>query len=134
MKEYSGRRGRWEWSSRPIRFTPGNNACTLLTGGWVGPTGGLDVYEKRKSLSVRIRTKNRIFDSLLAIDVPYEQCPTQKFAKPVFIVDPKHHWFFFYDWLTVHRSITLVNFQLDAQILYLFIHNTFIKILCMFLF
>jgi hypothetical protein len=37
------------------------------------------------------------------------------------------------DWLTVlHRSITLVNFQFDAQNSYLFIHNTFIKILYMF--
>jgi len=29
-------------------------------------------------------------------------------------------------------SLTLVNFQLDAQISYLFIYNTFIKILYMF--
>ena len=36
------------------------------------------------------------------------------------------------DWLTVHRSITLVDFQLDAQNSYLFIYNTFIKILYMF--
>jgi hypothetical protein len=36
------------------------------------------------------------------------------------------------DWLTVHRSITLVNFQLDAQNSYLFIYFTFIKILYMF--
>jgi len=36
------------------------------------------------------------------------------------------------DWLTVHRSITLVNFQLDAQNSYLFTYNTFIKILYMF--
>ena len=36
------------------------------------------------------------------------------------------------DWLTVHHSITLVNFQLDAQNSYLFIYNTFIKILYMF--
>ena len=35
-------------------------------------------------------------------------------------------------WLTVHRSITLVDFQLDAQNSYLFIYNTFIKILYMF--
>ena len=33
------------------------------------------------------------------------------------------------DWLTVHRSITLVNLQLDAQNSYLFTYNTFIKIL-----
>jgi hypothetical protein len=32
------------------------------------------------------------------------------------------------NWLTVHRSITLVNFQLDAQNSDLFIYNTFIKI------
>jgi hypothetical protein len=38
----------------------------------------------------------------------------------------------FDDWLTVHRSITLVNLQLDAQNSYLFIYNTFIKILYMF--
>ena len=36
------------------------------------------------------------------------------------------------DWLTVHRSITLVDFQLDAQNSYLFPYNAFIKILCMF--
>ena len=36
------------------------------------------------------------------------------------------------DWLIVHYSITLVNFQLDAQNSYLFICNTFIKILYMF--
>jgi len=36
------------------------------------------------------------------------------------------------DWLTMHRSITLDDFQLDAQNLYLFIYNTFIKILYMF--
>jgi len=36
------------------------------------------------------------------------------------------------DWLTVHRSITLVDLQLDAQNSYLFIYNTFIKILYMF--
>jgi hypothetical protein len=29
---------------------------------------------------------------------------------------------FFYDWLTMHHSITLVNFQLDAQNSYLFIY------------
>jgi hypothetical protein len=32
----------------------------------------------------------------------------------------------------MHLSITLVNFQLDAQNCYLFIYNTFIKILYMF--
>jgi hypothetical protein len=36
------------------------------------------------------------------------------------------------DWLAVHRSITLVNFHLDAHNSYLFIYNTFIKILYMF--
>jgi hypothetical protein len=35
------------------------------------------------------------------------------------------------DWLTVHRTITLVNFQHDAK-KSLFIYNTFIKILYMF--
>ena len=38
-----------------------------------------------------------------------------------------------HDWLTVHRSITLVDLQLDAQNSYLFTYsNTFIKILYMF--
>jgi hypothetical protein len=41
-------------------------------------------------------------------------------------------WPCFDDWLTVHRSITLVNFQLDAQNSYLFTCDTFIKILYMF--
>jgi len=36
------------------------------------------------------------------------------------------------DWLTVHRSITLFDFQLDAQNSYLFTYNTFIKILYVF--
>jgi hypothetical protein len=36
------------------------------------------------------------------------------------------------DWLTVHRSITLVDLQLDAQNSYLFIYNTVNKILYMF--
>ena len=36
------------------------------------------------------------------------------------------------DWLTVRRSITLVDLQLYAQTYYLFSHNTFIKILHMF--
>jgi hypothetical protein len=36
------------------------------------------------------------------------------------------------DWLTVHRSITLVDLQLNAQISYLFTYNTFIKIIYMF--
>ena len=31
------------------------------------------------------------------------------------------------DWLTVHRSITLVDFHLDAQNSYLFTYNTFIN-------
>jgi hypothetical protein len=32
----------------------------------------------------------------------------------------------------VHRSVTLVDLQLDAQNSYLFLYNTFIKILYMF--
>jgi len=36
------------------------------------------------------------------------------------------------DWLTVHHSITFVDLQLDAQNSYLFIYNTFIKLLYMF--
>ena len=36
------------------------------------------------------------------------------------------------EWLTVHRSITLVDLQLDAQNSYLFTYNTLIKILYMF--
>jgi hypothetical protein len=36
------------------------------------------------------------------------------------------------DWLIMHRSITLVDLQLDAQNSYLFTYNTFIKILYMF--
>jgi hypothetical protein len=33
------------------------------------------------------------------------------------------------DWLTVHRSISLVDLQLNAQNSYLYTYNTFIKIL-----
>ena len=36
------------------------------------------------------------------------------------------------DWLTVHRSITLVYLQLDAKNCRLFTYNTLIKILYMF--
>jgi hypothetical protein len=36
------------------------------------------------------------------------------------------------DWLTVHRSIPLVDLQLDAQNSYLITYNIFIKILYMF--
>jgi len=36
------------------------------------------------------------------------------------------------DWLPVHRSITLVDLQLDAQSSYLFTYNTFIKLLYIF--
>jgi len=36
------------------------------------------------------------------------------------------------DWLTMHRSITLVDLQLDAKYSSLFTYNTFIKILYMF--
>jgi len=36
------------------------------------------------------------------------------------------------DWLTVHRSITLFDFQLNAQNSYLFTYYIFIKILYMF--
>jgi hypothetical protein len=43
-----------EWSaSRPGRFTPGKKTpITHWTGGWVGPTTGLDDVEKRKFLTV----------------------------------------------------------------------------------
>jgi len=34
--------------------------------------------------------------------------------------------------LTVHHSITLIDFQLDVQNSYLFIYNTFIKIIYVF--
>jgi len=36
------------------------------------------------------------------------------------------------EWLTVQRSITLVDLQLGAQNSYLFTYNSFIKILYMF--
>ena len=36
------------------------------------------------------------------------------------------------DWLTVQRSITLVDLQLNEQNSYLFMYNKFIKILYMF--
>jgi hypothetical protein len=39
-----------EWSvSRPGRFKPGGRSSDVYwIGGWVGPTAGLDVVEKRK--------------------------------------------------------------------------------------
>jgi hypothetical protein len=36
------------------------------------------------------------------------------------------------DWLTVHRSTTLVDVQIDAKNSYLFTYNTFIELLYMF--
>jgi len=39
---------------------------------------------------------------------------------------------YLHEWLTVHRSITLFDLQLDAQKSYIFAYNTFIKILYMF--
>ena len=38
------------------------------------------------------------------------------------------NFYFFDDWLTVQRSVTLVDLQLDAPNSYLFTYNTFIKI------
>jgi len=38
--------------------------------------------------------------------------------------------FYVDDWLTVHRSTTLVDLQLDAQNSYLFKYNTFKCIIC----
>jgi hypothetical protein len=44
----------WRWSaSRSGRFTPGGRAAgSHWTGGWVGPTAGLDDMEKSKFLSL----------------------------------------------------------------------------------
>jgi hypothetical protein len=39
----------------------------------------------------------------------------------------KHVFMNLDDWLTVHRSITLVDLQLDAKNSYLFTYNTFKK-------
>jgi hypothetical protein len=36
------------------------------------------------------------------------------------------------DWLTVHRSVSLVDLKIDAQNSCLFAYNTFIKVLYMF--
>jgi hypothetical protein len=36
----------------------------------------------------------------------------------------------FYDWLTVHRSITLLDFQLDVQNSYLRIYSFFSTVTC----
>jgi hypothetical protein len=56
----------------------------------------------------------------------------KKYMKIQNIQSVKHGGANLDEWLTVHRSITLDNFQLDAQNSYLFIYNTFIKILYMF--
>ena len=50
----------------------------------------------------------------------------------IIIIHPKAPRIYLDDWLTVHRSITLVDFQLDVQNSYLFVYNTFIKILYIF--
>jgi len=48
------------------------------------------------------------------------------------LISATKHFFRLADWLTVHRSVTLVDFQLDAQNSYLFIYNIFIKIVYIF--
>ena len=53
-------------------------------------------------------------------------CPVQRLSSF------EQNVFSLHDWLTVHRGITLVNFQLDAQNSYLFTYNTFIKIFYVF--
>jgi len=52
-------------------------------------------------------------------------------TKVVYVPVTRQNFTLLDDWLTVHRSTTLVDFQLDAQNSYLFIYvyNTFIKIL-----
>jgi hypothetical protein len=51
----------------------------------------------------------------------------------MYFLNVHQHRGFLDDWLTVlHRSITLVDPQLDAKNSYLFTYNTFIKILYMF--
>jgi hypothetical protein len=47
-------------------------------------------------------------------------------------IHPVQQKMYLVDVLTVHRSITLIDFQLDAQNSYLFLYHTFIKILHMF--
>jgi hypothetical protein len=46
--------------------------------------------------------------------------------------EPTQYLMILDDWLTVHRSITLADFQFVAQNFYLFIYNIFIKIFYMF--
>jgi hypothetical protein len=56
-----------------------------------------------------------------------------KVCTEIIIKQIRHLKLCFDDWLTVHRSITSVNFQLDAKnYLFIYIYNTFIKILYMF--
>ena len=52
----------------------------------------------------------------------------------VFVIVTTHmDWFwYFYNYILYFLCISLIDFQLDAQNSYLFIYNTFIKILYMF--
>ena len=56
----------------------------------------------------------------------------REFYSEIEFLPRSKHTAFLDDWLTVYRSITLVDIQLDAQNSDLFTYNTFTKILYMF--
>ena len=70
------------------------------------------------------------YQVLAGVCLPH--CSVPNSAADMMVITQKRVGAFLDGWLTVHRSITLVDFQLDAQNSYLFIYNTFIKILYMF--
>ena len=72
--------------------------------------------------SLKSQLSNCLCD-LCSFEEGKEICISRLGAEVQFLLD---------DRLTVHRSITLVDLQLDAQNSYLFTYNTFIKILYMF--
>ena len=63
-------------------------------------------------------------------EVNFGEC-FQNTVKLVYNIMTETEYFVLGDWLTVHRSITLFDLQLDAQSSYLFTYSTFIKILYM---
>jgi hypothetical protein len=61
-----------EWSASRPRFTPGERAPgTHCTGGWVGPTAGLDAEVRGKILRLcRGSNPDRPINTSISVDVP----------------------------------------------------------------
>ena len=102
------------WDSNPRSQQASGRTPTPQTAGLLGPV--YTIYTLCVSCIYTIYTV-------------FEQCTL--FVRYIYIlyIQTVHN---LDDWLTVHRSIILVDFQIDALNSYLFTYNTFIKILYMF--